>query len=86
MYNAYVIINKNKIFSIGLPSKLIRKLCNTNSLSKNGVLRKTAFQVDEYGFPVKEITSVNDIPDAIKSFQKEINLKSNLSFDDLPLF
>lgn len=46
---------------------------------------KWAIPLDEYGFPVKEITSVNDIPDAIRSFQKEINLKSNLLFN-LPLF
>ncbi|QTA88978.1 DUF6978 family protein [Desulfonema magnum] len=46
---------------------------------------KWAMPLDEYGFPVKKISSVSDIEDAVKSFQKEINLKSELSFS-LPLF
>ncbi|MDY6856665.1 MAG: hypothetical protein SWO11_18550 [Thermodesulfobacteriota bacterium] len=39
-----------------------------------------ALPLNEYGFPIKKISSQGDVVSAIKGFQKEINLKTELIF------
>ena len=69
--------------------KFIGKVFGTNEphihIYIEGYDLKWAMPLEEYGFPIKEISSLDDIVSVIKSFQKEINLKSNLQFT-LPLF